>query len=245
MFCRNILLLLLLFTTNLISQPIYNFNLSTDKEIPLARWSYCECDSIVWKNLDYPVSEREIINTSEIKEKKNGNYWLSAKIILSGTANEFDFLEIFLLNVSNAYEVYWDGKLVGSNGKVGKTEDDEILGNSYSRIKLKREFLSLGEHQITLRFSNHKNYIKSDIASIRFGYTSERNLTIQSNINQSILFIGGYSIAAFFTLMLFISNNRFKGYLFLLFSFLLILIFYLKEYILFLSPLPLVTYRDI
>ncbi|MEW6194928.1 MAG: histidine kinase [Bacteroidota bacterium] len=226
----SILFLILFYPSFSISQSVYNLDLSQQKGIFFNNWSYREGDSIIWTSPDYNDNKWQVITRKDIVENTDNIYWLRTKINLSGNLAELDFLQISIINLANAFEVYWDGKIILTNGKIGKSADDEEIGFSFSIKKLKPAEVKEGEHTLAVRVSNFQKIPKSDFGFIAFGYASTRQEAIQSELNQVILFVGGYSIAVLFTFMLFIGNNKYKAYLFLLFSFLLILIFYAKAY---------------
>ena len=230
---------LFLFSTYSLPQQTYNFNLSLPEEFSLIKLNFQNGDSAQWVDPGYDDKNWEIIARKNLSEKNSDIYWLRARINLSGEFAEFDFLQISILNLANAFEVYWDGKIILTNGKVGKSADDEEPGFSFAMRKLKPTDVIEGEHTLAVRVSNFKRMLKSDFGYIIFGYASKRQEAIQSGINQSILFVGGYSIAVLFTFMLFIGNNRYKAYLFLLFSFFLILIFYAKAYFQITARIPI------
>lgn len=234
---------LFLFSTYSLPQQTYNFNLSLPEEFSLTKLNYQKGDSARWSAPDYDDKNWEIIERKDLSEIPDSIYWLRAQINLSGNLNEYDFLQITFLNLPNAFEVYWDGKLILSNGLVGISVNSEESGFSIEMRKLKPEEVKVGEHILAVRVSNFQKILKSDFGFIMFGYSSKREGAIQSEINQSVLFIGGYSIAVLFTFMLFIGNNRYKAYLFLLFSFLLILIFYAKAYFQITARIPINYYN--
>jgi sensor histidine kinase YesM len=57
------------------------------------------------------------------------------------------------LSLLAASEVYWDGKLIGINGKVGTTRDSEIPGHIDSLFPIDNALLSHGSHQLAIRAS--------------------------------------------------------------------------------------------
>lgn len=52
-------------------------------------------------------------------------------------------------------EVYLDGQLIGSNGKVGANKQEEMPGNSIFMVAIPPELNTPGPHQLAFRFSNH------------------------------------------------------------------------------------------
>ncbi len=234
---------LLFFNSSSLPQQSYEFNLTLNKEFSLINLNYHAGDSSHWSDPNYNDSNWAIVLRKDLSNISESIYWLRAKINLSGNLKEFDFLQLTFLNLANAFEVYWDGELILTNGKVGDSANTEKYGYSFIMRKLKAEELKKGEHTLAVRISNFQRVLKSDFGFIMFGYASQRQEAINSEINQSVLFIGGYSIAILFTFMLFIGNNRFRAYLFLLFSFLLILIFYTKAYFQISARLPINYYN--
>ncbi|MFT6435502.1 MAG: hypothetical protein ACJAVI_003557 [Candidatus Azotimanducaceae bacterium] len=57
------------------------------------------------------------------------------------------------LSLLAASEIYWDGKLLGKNGKVGIARDSETPGNIDVLFPIGNELLTLGSHQLAIRAS--------------------------------------------------------------------------------------------
>ena len=58
-----------------------------------------------------------------------------------------------------AFELYWDGRLIGRSGKVGATREAEVAGPLDNLLVIPSELLGPGEHVIAIRLSSfHYNF---------------------------------------------------------------------------------------
>ncbi|MFT7686424.1 MAG: sensor histidine kinase YesM [Candidatus Azotimanducaceae bacterium] len=74
----------------------------------------------------------------------------SSVLIDPSTLSETTSLSLSLLAAS---EIYWDGRLLGKNGKVGMTKDSEKPGDIDVLFPIGNELLTMGDHQLAIRAS--------------------------------------------------------------------------------------------
>ncbi|MFO1449720.1 MAG: histidine kinase [Opitutaceae bacterium] len=68
---------------------------------------------------------------------------------------------IYLASVF-AYQLYWDGRLIGGSGVVGATREQEVPGPLDTLLALPAELLRPGEHVLALRTSTHRYNFRTD-----------------------------------------------------------------------------------
>ncbi len=112
-----------------------------------AEWAKANFDDKTWDSLSSPILCSDLLDT-----KFNGNVWLRTKFIIDDSI--VNKAITFSIIQSGASEVYIDGKLVKSYGKIGKSIATEELYNPMG-FPLKMEFDSLGYHTIAIRYSNY------------------------------------------------------------------------------------------
>ena len=58
-----------------------------------------------------------------------------------------------------AYELYWDGRLIGRSGVVGATRETEVVGPIDNLMPIPDELLGPGDHTVAVRMSDyHYNF---------------------------------------------------------------------------------------
>ena len=81
--------------------------------------------------------------------------WIRWKLnISSGELPERDMV-YWVHNGMAAFELYWDGKLIGKNGTVAAARGDEVPGKIESEFLLPNTWITQGEHQTGFKLSAH------------------------------------------------------------------------------------------
>ena len=86
-----------------------------------------------------------------------GRFWIRAKIDFDSLADPEKPLGIFIVSIGS-FEFYFDGQLIGKNGKIGNNKREEIPGSTISYFLIPDTLAYKGNHTIALRVSNfHSN----------------------------------------------------------------------------------------
>lgn len=135
-----------------------------------------------------------------------------------------------------AFDVYWDGVLIGSNGRVASKGHSEIPGTETSYFMIPEALSRTGKHLMALRISqSFENNEQRGIGVRLDSYPDllRRPLIIMSFVN---LMAGAFMIAAIYYFFLY-ANSRRKEYNTLIFAviclffFLLLIMEYIKFYV--------------
>jgi len=140
------------------------------------------------------------------------------------------------VNGFGAFDVYWDGIFVGSNGKIARSGQDEVPGTEMTYYQIPENLAGIGKHVVTingtqtqLREANRGISIKLE----SFLSLHRAPLIVMSFMN---LMAGAFLIAAIYYFFLYVNSMRKEttvllfGIICLLF-FCLLLIEYVKFYI--------------
>jgi len=138
-----------------------------------------------------------------------------------GTQNKYDILVLRFSKLPIAFEVYWDGFLVGENGRVGLNQSDEIPGNVAFMVKLPRESTQPGKHLMAIRFSNHRGSSRFREFWGLLAYRTDWIRTRANDLHLQYLWLGIYLTSTFLSLALFLGGGRHRAFfLFSIYSFL-------------------------
>ena len=96
-----------------------------------------------------------------------GNWWVRAKIAISNRS--LDTPKGIFIDILGAFELYWDGELIGSSGKVGTDAKTEQPGLRQQIFLIPYHLYQEGEHQIAIRVSSHLGWETVDLYSIYIG----------------------------------------------------------------------------
>ncbi|WP_271404960.1 histidine kinase [Tenacibaculum soleae] len=188
-------------------------------------------DDINWKSKNFDHSK-----WSQKKTIPNGEEIFWARNIIK-IIKPLDSLKTIGINIHafGAYEVFWDGVLIGKNGTPGNEASTQKTGTTTESFVIPNNLLELGNHSVALRMS--QLYEKNDSRSIYIYIDNYKDLVtvkLKDTIYIHIL-AGAFLLASIYYFLLFI-NDR-KQYAMLLFSlssllfFLLIILEYIKFYL--------------
>lgn len=186
-------------------------------------------DDQLWASKQYDDAKW----TTERGETGRAVFWVRSKVKLLETPKGPLGLH---LESFGAFEVYWDGVLIGSNGKVIGKNSAEIPGTETTYLRVPDSLSQVGTHTLALRMSqSHLPAVKRGIGIKLDNYVTllKRPLVIVSFMN---LMAGAFLIAAIYYFFLFL-NSRHKEYAVFIFGvicllfFALLMVEYLKFYI--------------
>ncbi|WP_082434909.1 histidine kinase [Pedobacter sp. Hv1] len=186
-------------------------------------------DDQLWASKDFDDSKW----TSERGETGNQVFWVRSTVKLMTIPDGPLGLHI---ESFGAFEVYWDGVLIGRNGKVIGKNSPEIPGTVTTYLNVPDSLTKIGMHTVALRMSqSYLPQVKRPIGIKLDNYVTllKRPLIIISFMN---LMAGAFLIAAIYYFFLFLSSRN-KVYAVLIFGviclffFALLMMEYLKFYI--------------
>ncbi len=206
---------------------------------------FCSCKPNVSYD-DYPAVYKKGDHTLWANKNLDETGWLAER---GNTENEVFWTRIKVsvkqkpakqlgvrIEAFGAFDVYWDGKLIGSNGHVIAPHQKEIPGTATSYFSIPDSLAQIGTHVVALRSS--QTYMQHVQRGTFIGLSSYESLLktpllITSFMN---LMAGAFLIAAIYYLFLYI-NSRSRQYTVLIFSvscflfFTLLILEYIKFYI--------------
>jgi len=188
-------------------------NLSQENSSSIQHWFVETGDG---SNLS--IENLDLARWEPLADQREGQYrpgiqWYRADIQLEGTQNEFDILALSVSSLVSAYEVYWDGNLIGKGGVVAASLEEEVPGPIRQNARLKRSLTSPGIHTIAIRLSNFHTRRNNPLGRIQIGY-HYNTLHDYSSKSTSRVFVGGASLlTGLFCMAMFFAGNRHRSYL--------------------------------
>lgn len=183
------------------------------------------------------------LNADNLLEE--GEIWVQASVILSQDYD--DVLALKISNLRGAQEVYWDGMLVGENGKLNPDSILSKMGRMHFYAKIPQKLSNAGEHLIAVK---HKQIGTSIDAYADFELGNYFVITAgnQSVNNRMILMLTVFLTSGIFFLIFFFGFGRRISFLFLsLFCFSYSIKTLLKPYQDFFNPdflMPYLSYNN-
>ncbi|WP_316769499.1 histidine kinase [Pedobacter frigiditerrae] len=189
-------------------------------------------DNQLWAKKDF----NDVGWASERGNAKNNVFWVRTKVdLVKKPVGQLGLkIEAF-----GAFDVYWDGQIIGSNGQVIGPQRAEIAGTSSTYYSIPDSLAQTGSHLVALRASqSYLQHVERDIGLGLSTYESllRAPLIITAFMN---LMAGAFLIAAIYYLFLYI-NSRQRQYTVLIFALICFLFFALLilEYIKFYVEIP-------
>jgi len=136
-----------------------------------------------------------------------GMWWLKADVILEdGPSGKV--LALYQRGFVSAFEIYWDGRRIGRNGRLGTTKDSEEAGNLTTTTHLPDSLVLPGRHTLLFRVSNHSavawDWYRGQVALGTLEYFIK---SIQSQQLKFFFIFGILFITSLFNLFLFFSRG--------------------------------------
>lgn len=107
-------------------------------------------------------------------------------------------MQILKLSMLAASRVYWDGVLIGENGRVGQNKANEIPGLIDFAIPVPHELITEGEHKISIEASNY--HLDERLSSIFYYFAvedfKEASAGPLHHVVTAIFFMGSLLIAS-------------------------------------------------
>ncbi|AXT20456.1 hypothetical protein D7030_04865 [Flavobacteriaceae bacterium AU392] len=184
-------------------------------------------DSLKWSKKEYDDSRW--VNR-KVNFDTTGVFWMRQKMY----TNSHKFVrQAIKIDALASYEFFWDGVLIGENGKIGASKNNEIEGRMTRIFIIPDSLSNYGYHTLALRASNFHLNNKIRIHGIIIGpaskvYTTPIIFTIFMH-----LLGGAFLIISIYYLFQFTYDKSLISFLFglLCFMFLLLIIFeYVKFY---------------
>ena len=173
---------------------------------------------MAWAAKDYDDSDWDKKGSTD----QSGIFWVRFKIDFGDQMAHIQHKGLRIISMGS-YEAYWDGVLIGKNGKVGKVKEEEIPGAFISYLLLPDSLANYGSHTLALRISKYRSSL---LPSWNTFYVNEYEQIVQ----QPIIFTSiMYSLAGIFFIVgiyyLFLSINQRKKFSTLIFSILCFALF--------------------
>lgn len=134
-------------------------------------------------------------------------YWVRSKVELLNSSDDLGHVGLNI-NGFGAFEVYWDGMLIGKNGTVEQSGRQEVPGTESSCFLIPDSLATKGSHQLAVRVS--QAYLSDDLRNVvvyigPYDQLIKGLLVIASFMNVTA---GVFLIAALYYFFIFINNSR-------------------------------------
>jgi hypothetical protein len=173
----------------------------------LVNWRVQNGDDPAWARGDQDDSAWEKSTLAGAWHRR-GLYWLRKTLDLPFAPLESDPLALSFYNLPSAFEVYWDGALIGRNGEVGPDRDGESPGLTRFRLIVGDRYARPGRHLLAVRISNFHVPRRTIMTNIGFGSLAAVEGQVRPRLDQRRVSLGLYFIAGLFGVFLFLRDRK-------------------------------------
>jgi sigma-B regulation protein RsbU (phosphoserine phosphatase) len=202
-------------------------------------WRYKKGDSLTWAAADYNDSSWTDLKNDKLNLRDSAAYhgisWFRTTFFVDSLLQGMPLA--FQVRVLGALDIFVDGKLISSIGKVGATEKDEKSGFSTRWTIIPLSVISAGPHKVAIRGSNF--VLKGNLGIINISGTKFFEVLINSmkeaiveleditTIIIPVFFAGVFVVLSLFHFILFLFYRRNRANLYYsIFTFFLFCIFF-------------------
>ncbi len=166
-------------------------------------------DDPAWAAPDHDDSSWLPITRMQLPSRE-GIYWVRWRLQLHDT-DTLPLRDGLLLKMVASYDLYWDGHLVGRNGRPASSAAEEIPGNVDALFQIPDDLLGPGEHVVALRLSSFHTGFSSANYGLFFRWANFRDLLVERSRTAmlSVMAVGAaLVVAVVFGLMWLIAGRR-------------------------------------
>ncbi len=108
-------------------------------------------DNPLWADVVIESGNWQPMDT--MSETPEGIFWIRQTIELPPGYSQFHD-PVIVLESHAAYQIFWDGRMIGQSGQVGETTQDETPGFARAVFGLPPAFMTAGSHILAIRASS-------------------------------------------------------------------------------------------
>ncbi|MDB5106450.1 MAG: Sensor protein lytS [Fibrobacteres bacterium] len=141
----------------------YVWNPARHASIQLDNWKSKAGDDTAWAapgfaDGDWPESDHTgKLWLSEGMDPK-GVRWFRVRVRIASQPDSLDPLYLHAFHNPDAQEIYWDGVLVGTNGRVARDAAGEKPGKVFQSLRIPPSLCAPGTHLMAMRVSNFRQF---------------------------------------------------------------------------------------
>jgi len=189
------------------------FDPGSMRSILLEDWRFRAADPSAGAVLPPLDASWRPVGLADFRQADAGVYWYRTTVRIENRPAAADVLALQFINVPIAFEVYWDGALVGLNGKVGATRETEVPGRFHVMLRLSPELTLPGPHELVLRLSNQRRTPHFQEFALGLGYAADLSAALRDFLDPDLLYVGLYFCGFLFCVVLFFGGGRTRAYL--------------------------------
>lgn len=177
----------------------------------LINWRVKAGDDPAWSRPDFDDSGWEQKTIAE-RFAGDGTFWLRTIVDVRGPFAESSPPTLSFYNLPSAFEIFWDGVLIGRNGRWNRERGLEVPGTTRFLQVLSPGRAEPGAHLLALRVSNFHVEGKTLVTGIGFGPLGDMNEYIQRMVDRRMVSMGLYFVAALLGFFLFVRGRNKPGF---------------------------------
>jgi len=188
-------------------------DLFSKRPLDISTWKYQAGDRAEWAALNFDDRAWNLVSSEILRNPQT--HWVRTDVILEGNIDDSDVLALQFIHWPPAFEVYWDGALVGRSGAIDSRGKFSSSSPRLITLRLSRERTGPGRHVLALRLAFNRPPSWSCCAAVSIGYYSTLQDFLASTLDSSRMYTGLYLAAVLFSLFFFLGGWKSPSLLFL------------------------------
>jgi hypothetical protein len=195
-----------------VTVPQVVYDAASGREQQLTLWKYTQGDDPAWSRTDFQDSAWTTISKEAFYPETRGIHWLRTKILFKEGARRSPVI-VRLGRIQSAFEVYWNGTLIGKNGSIGTRKEDEEPGQLHFAA-LVDTLVKPGINVLSVRFSNFHQVPPGSFFYAKVESTLYPSLLSLRSFIRMASGCAIYLACAIFGLALYLSGGRYRNFIY-------------------------------
>jgi len=193
-------------------RPEVLFDAATQVNQQLSLWKFKEGDDPAWSRTDFQDSSWTTVSKGAFYPDTRGIHWLRTRIVFQEGARRSPVI-VRLGRIQSAFEVYWNGTLIGRNGRIGTSREDEEAGQLHFAA-LVDTLVRPGVNVLSVRFSNFHQVPPGSFFYAKVESTLYPSLISLRSFIRMAFGCAIYLACAIFGLALYLSGGRYRNFIY-------------------------------
>lgn len=192
--------------------PQIEYDAAAGRERQLVFWKFSQGDDPSWSHADFQDSAWTTISKEAFYPEMRGIHWLRTKILFKDGSRRSPVI-VRLGRIQSAFEVYWNGTLIGKNGSIGTRKADEEPGQLHFAA-LVDTLVVPGVNVLSVRFSNFHQVPPGSFFYAKVESTLYPSLLSLRSYIRMASGCAIYLACAIFGLALYLSGGRYRNFIY-------------------------------
>lgn len=180
----------------------------------LHNWKICAGDDSAYAKKDFADNSCPVQPIISEARSDSAFLWFRKTFLFVKAPKATDIISILAVGLPGAYEVYWDGHFIGSNGKFTENAEEYESGRIVHDFKLAPKLTGPGMHVLAFRIVNDFPRYPITKQNVYLGESSKLTEFVNRQLYVLDFMTGFNTLVVILTISLFLVGGRHRSYLY-------------------------------